>query len=538
MSAQLTLRGGQVVNADPVTDLADYEVPASSPGGLQLAGPRAAVARPRGTVSLRPVIQLPPPPGQVGRIVRLANGQMAVTPSSLVKPGGPAPFTPPVPQTDPPPGQPIIQGLPDGSLCVAPLPAAFAGDDAQQINAAILQAGGAQGYGGLVRLGPWAYVINSTIVLPPQMTGTAFSTNAGYNRGQGPVSLHGIYGATVLNLGPACFTAIYCHRSDWWNPQQNSQPNPMLLGSSIRDIMIDATNNTAGGVIGIDMGDMWGGQVTGVLIRNFYSAAGTSIGFYKVNRLEWSEKWFIQLHTINCDNHVVVDMVGAVNGQVSHEYCDWDLYMYMLGASGTLSGNGQNGMTWLNGAFQGSGMIRIRGNHGGGGAGTPGYVIKFGGGANDGLNGNWAQAYNVEWDVVVESNAASNGPMLLVLNGANNQMKGHGQVVAQFGGWVNSVLNGGTFAVSGRVNNDPGLLAVPTLTVAASGSHFTYSGIDIALYLTGLGGATITNVKINGNSIGWNPAAPCLLGYLTDGCTVQFNYSGGTPLIAGLPISN
>jgi len=248
--------------------------------------------------------------------------------------------------------------MPDGTLAVMPLPAAFAGDDSGQINAACLQAGGAQGYGGLVRLAPLPYNCLSTIVLPAQSTGQTNSTNAGYARGQGPVSIHGVRGATVLNMGAACTNLFYCHRTDWWNPQQNSQPTPMMFGSSIRDIIIDGTAAPAG-AIGIDAGDMWGFECTGVMIRNLFSAAGTSIGFYKCNRLEWSEKWKVELHTINVDNHVVVDVVGAVNNQTSHEYCDWYLYMYMLGSGATLSGVGQNGLTFQNGAFQGSPCRRL-----------------------------------------------------------------------------------------------------------------------------------------------------------------------------------
>jgi hypothetical protein len=436
---------------------------------------------------------------------------------------------PPRPKVDPPPGVAVIQGQADGTLVVSPLPPGVGGDDAAVINAALLEAAHADASGvnggGVVQLQPGTYSILSSIVVPAQSWGPASGGNSGYGAGAGPVALQGVYGATVLRLGAQGGTCIYCHRGSWWNPKQNSQPTGILPGARISDLIIDGALASAANAqsIGIDAGDMWGLQITGVMIRdfwtttggNFYSTVG-SVGYYQSNVTQYTEKYTVSIQTVNCDNHVIVDSNAA--GHNSHEYGDWDLSMYMLGGGSTASGNGQNGMTWINGSFMGNGKLFIRGNHGGGGAGSPGYVLQVGGGPNDAAFG-YAQLYNCDYQVGVEGNGSSNLPQLVILAGANNVIKGFGQFQAQYAGWAVSNLNGGVFGVAGRISGDATLTTPPAFALAASGGTATYHGVDAAMYVSG---GAVTNVTINGVSTP-STAGPFIL---RDGNTVKATYTG------------
>lgn len=156
-------------------------------------------------------------------------------------------------KTDPPPGVPLIQALPNGDVVVLPLThptvAGQAGvytDDAQAINAAAIQAGGSYGFGGRVILGPWHYNIQSPIVIPQQSTQTGTGVGAG-----GPVSLVGVRGATILqqNFSGIC---VYAHRSQAYGAQFGL--TAQLPMGAIRDIVIDMTGAGAGS-IGWDVGD-------------------------------------------------------------------------------------------------------------------------------------------------------------------------------------------------------------------------------------------------------------------------------------------
>src|SRR6267154_329987 len=160
MAAQPSFAGGRMVMVDPVTDTKAFAPPPGAPGAAMLSGPRTPVRPP---VSTSPLIIMPPAPGTMGRLKRMPGGRMIVTPTNIGRPRAQLTVLQP-PNTDPPPGIPVIQTMTDGSLVVAPL-ASFPGyagmDDAGPLNAACLQATGAYGRGGLVRLLPADYNIRS-----------------------------------------------------------------------------------------------------------------------------------------------------------------------------------------------------------------------------------------------------------------------------------------------------------------------------------------------------------------------------------------
>jgi len=207
------------------------------------------------------------------------------------------------------------------------------------------------GTGGTVFLGPGDFYISTQITLP-QPSGAAGALDGLY-----AVSLRGTRGTVIHQLGA---TGIFMHRAAGYNNQNNS-PNPMARQGSITDIVLDGASAPAGAV-GMDVGDGWGYQVD-ACIRNFDSSG--AIAFYQANRHFWTEKGNFRLDIINCANGVVVDCL-VYAGDCSHEYTDWDLRFYLLGAGATATGGGQNGIIYTNGSYNGGGKLRMRGNHGGG----------------------------------------------------------------------------------------------------------------------------------------------------------------------------
>lgn len=255
MSAQPALAGGRIVYVDPVADPAAYSPPPDSPGAAMLAGPRTLLAHPRPPVSIAPVIPLPVPPGTVGRLVRLPNGQMGMTPSNLEPV---ASQVPPVPNLDPPPGTTVIQGQPDGSYVVSPLPVSFGGDDAGQINAAALQAysqgadtNTGQNPGARIVFGYGYFNCKSGIVIPATVSA----------QGQGAGS------RLMLNFTG---TGVYHHRTNGYGAQFGS-PAQQQCGY-LRDFVIDGTGSGPGTIL-LDVGDGIGIDVRGVQLINADSTA-------------------------------------------------------------------------------------------------------------------------------------------------------------------------------------------------------------------------------------------------------------------------
>jgi hypothetical protein len=420
----------------------------------------------------------------------------------------------------------VTAGWLGGQICVVPPSGDTSGaTDVTNINNAFTALVSA-GTGGTVQLMPGDYYINSTITVPQEL-GSSTTT------GNYPCSLTASQGATVIHQLSACSGAstpgIYMHRPVQYGGgvSQNSQPNPMAPMGRLSGFTLAGTGMTSTNYqIGIDAGDGWGGWVTDVCVKDFYSVSGNSIGIYLINRIGWSEKWTIRAHTINNDQHVVVDTLNpSNNNDCSSEYNEFDLRMYMLGGSFTTSSAGQMGIQWWNGTFLGGGLVKIRGNHGGGGSGNAGTVLQVGGGASDGTSGNWAQIYNTEFDVSVEGNGSSNLPHLIRLNNAsgNNSLSGHGLLVSQYGGWQNSVLNGGNFKFSGFIVNDPGLqTGWPSTSFPGFGTAWTNNGPDALV--TVAGGGT-TGISVNGTGTGLTSG--CF--FLKAGSKITVSGSGAAP---------
>jgi hypothetical protein len=350
--------------------------------------------------------------------------------------------------------------------------------DVTALNGAFTALTGA-GVGGTVQLLPGDYYINAQVTVPQQ----SVAGTGGY-----PCSLIGSRGATVIHhVGGA--TGLYVHRSGSLGPVQNMQPTGIVVAGRIADFILDGTLAPTG-AIGMDCGDAWGMHVD-VQITNYYTAG--AIGFNQVNRVMFTEKCYFKLVTTNCTNHIVVD---SISSQLSHEYNDWDIYQFALGASATALNAGQISMTFQNGAYQGGGRLFMRGNHGGGGTGPPGELLLVTG--QDGSS-NYSKLFNVEFDIVVESSSSSNQPSVLVLGGPNNTFGGHGMIVPQLGGWQPSILNGGQFKFSGRLHSDTGLTSVTAPGVPAANATITNNQIDSVVTVTG---GTAVNINLNGVATG------------------------------------
>jgi hypothetical protein len=326
------LAGGRMVNVDPAADVGRFTLPPGSPGALQLQGPREALLNPPKTIPAgRQVIPLPPRPGVPGRLVRRADGTLAVTPWSLPRAVGQAA---PVPYTDPPMGaNAAIQGLPDGSVVVLPLAmVGFPGaDDSGPINEALLRLPtytdpetGIVYQRGRVLLAAASYNIQAGIVKPPM------------------ADLAGQGAGTRLNVSGAAVTGIYSHFGPGGGSQQRK-------GGTIRDLLIDGTNAT-GASTGIDIGDGWGHSLERVWIQNFGGAG--AIGLAVVNRQSFTEKFTArQVHLIMNSTAAYHFTVVSV---ISQEYQDLQYYIW--------APNNANGVT-----FQGlnwNGRLEINGNIG------------------------------------------------------------------------------------------------------------------------------------------------------------------------------
>lgn len=254
---QVIMAGGRAVAADPVTDLAAFSVPPDSPGGRMLEGPRAQAFTPRLAAAVRPVVQLPPPPGTPGRLVKLPGGRMGVSQFSLpamAQHTARAPVT--GPNLDPPLGAQVIQSMPDGTIVVSPLPPGYQGaDDAGVINTALLQCAsnrvgpdGISVTGGRVKLSPGIFNCKSTV-------------SADY---VAPIYLQGAgTGATVLSFSG---TGDAVSMSNPYKPAGGST-TVKVWGGGISDLTIDGTNAGPGSA-GLHTGDMKFGRVLNVQIQN------------------------------------------------------------------------------------------------------------------------------------------------------------------------------------------------------------------------------------------------------------------------------
>jgi hypothetical protein len=455
---------------------------------------------------------------------------MAVSPSNLQPATAAGVPAPPAPNTDPPPGTTVLQGQPDGSIVVSPLPLSFGGDDAGQINAACLQLQGqgadtnsGQNPGGVVVLGYGFFNCLSGIVVPATVS----------MRGQGNGS------RIMVNFTGGI--GVYHHRTNGYGGQFG---NPAQQGCGyLRDFVIDGTGTGPGSVL-LDVGDGIGIDVTNVECVNadstaaftanvagqltlpagvslpvglpvimqgaslpngaiagyvYYvatsignvvtlvncpkgtavtfggSGSGTllcSIGLHVTDYVFWSEKSFkynvlVQNNAIN----VVLDTYspGMVPGDVSLEYNRIEINMFCNA--------GQQGVAVSAGANLGGVRLHIYGNMSSLPVGltqaTAGVaMLTFSG--QDYSGQNQSRMYSGELHTKVEGNPG-NGQGNAVYPYAVFCASGIEYVRTSFGflthSLANSVLNGGEFSVAGMALTDTGL-------TQAFPSNFVSGGVN------------------------------------------------------------
>jgi hypothetical protein len=412
---------------------------------------------------------------------------MTMTPSNLV---GPVPAFAPGPgpiNTDPPPGIPIIQTQPDGTLIVLPLSYfGYTGDDAGPINDALQRcheiAGGPSQYGGsyngpwqfgTVQLGPYDYQIQSTIVKPPA------------------VNLVGHRGGTRLFVA-AGVIGIYSHVA--MGGPQVSSPAQMTMGA-IRDLWIDGS---AGAASGIDFGGAWGAEITGVSMVNF--TANGAIGLHLNNApnsvaAEWTEKCKIECHIKHCNIACVIENSSSNPQSDSFEYNDITLYIIL---DNTTSPSPQQGIILRGGAYLSGGSLKVRGNF----PANSGPVLNITG--SDG-SGGWSSIYHSFVDITVESNANTNQPQTIVFGNANNFI--HiclGILTFQFASWVPSNATAANFQFKGVIDGDNALLAANAAVTtpgvpAANTDQANLTQTDVMVYISG---GTGVAVKVDGVATG------------------------------------
>jgi len=322
-----------MVMVDPVTDTAAFNPPPDAPGAALIAGPRTAEQNPRPPVPTSPLIVMPPAPGTIGRLKRMPGGKMIVTPTNFGQARAQMTVIQP-PNTDPPPGIPVIQTMTDGSLAVAPL-ASFPGyagmDDAGPLNAACLQATGAYGRGGLLRLLPADYNLLSQWQIGQQ------ATNG--QTGFGPCSVYGIPGATRIlvnyNATLASGGAVNMHRTSGYGQQFGNPADPPT--GSLKYLIIDGTNAGNNAAL-LSVGDGWGYEVHQVYCDN--AAGNNSVGAYFNKQVFWSEKDRFLMHL---RGNTIAGIFDTQNADVSHEYNWIELFLFCnAGQQGIILQNGVN----------------------------------------------------------------------------------------------------------------------------------------------------------------------------------------------------
>jgi len=398
--AQAVIREGRLVYVSPVTDLADYTLPTGTPGALMLAGPRASYYSPRPAASTAIVIPHP------------AQGL----------------------NTDPPPGVPVIQGMQDGSLAVAPLASfGYVGDDAGPINAAALQLQAQGQAGGRISLLPKAYNLQSQVQLGISQI------------------LQGAGQQTQLNQN---FTGTGIWQHDANNPGGGFGSYETLAGG-IRDLVLDGTGAGPGSV-GMDIGDCVGYRMANVQIQNF-SGAG-SVGLYLVNRYFFTERSHFQARLHGNAQNCVLDTVSG-QGENSFEF---DYFDFILSANAT--GSGQDGFVIQGGSYISKGFLRLTGNFVTSGHALTSAAVRVQG--NDPITGFISHITHSQLLVGVETdNASANAPATIIFgttSGSNiNSITNCTGFLVFDDGWTASNAVAATFGpFGGMIVGDAGLQAL------------------------------------------------------------------------------
>lgn len=486
-ASQASFRDGRLVYVDPVLDPADFAgLPASSPGAAMLAGPAWAAAHPVPPAPTAPVIPLPVPPGTTGRLVRLPGGRMGVTPANLQRAMGPAEVAPPV-NFDPPPGTNVIQDMPDGTLVVTPLPAGFNGDDAGQINTALLQSvsntpvgivASPTNRGGKVILGPGVFQAKSGIV--------ANAVAPQYLEGAG-------LGATYI-----AFTGT----GDAIRMFDNYIPTGGALsirswGGGVSKLTVDVSG--AGlNAVGLHIGDMKGSYFSQVQVQ--HANSGTGVGVWVDNTLFWTEDVIGEFHILDCNQAVVFDMNSSYSGAPSGSgsvNIDNNVWTFNIGGQGT----GQSGILVTGGAFIYHSRIYLHGGmRSSSVAHTNWCALRVGNnfGANDG-----SAIFHCELIFQMESDGAgANTPQTIIQAHAGNNINGCWGYMNFMSGYA-AGSTPAQFIFMGPIHGDstltaPSMSGIPAAG-AGAGPQQTNNGPATNVVVSG---GTGVNISIDGTSTG------------------------------------
>jgi len=171
-------------------------------------------------------------------------------------------------------------------------------------------------------------------------------TTAGTTGGN-PVCLRGLGPSTIIQGKGAGTIVIYYHRTSGYGAQYN-QAAQQTVGY-IHNLVIDGTNTT-GAAVGLDCGDGWGGDISGVRVANFDTTGARGIRF--AQDIFWCEKWRFWVELLN--NTTQMYQTTAIPGSDhSHEYNYFDIDMFC--------NQNQQGIV-IDGVNMGGSQLILRGN--------------------------------------------------------------------------------------------------------------------------------------------------------------------------------
>lgn len=378
------------------------------------------------------------------------------------------------PKIDPPPGVAVIQGQPDGTLVVSPLPPGLGGDDAGQINAALLQCAsdrtlpdGHTINGGTVRLAANSiFQVKSTISCPYVA----------------PIRLDG--------AGPGSTVLAFSGTGDCVSMYNNYVPaggaaSITVWGGGVGGMTIDGTNAGAGSA-GLHCGDMKYGSFTRLNIQYFQGAG--SIGLWIDNRKFWTEncdfECFLLYNTTGCQ----IDVTGAGGtATAAHDNC-----RYRLRVAGPPLGNA---VVITNGANIYHCELFIMGGIRSAVSGTQNYFLTVTGSSSVGPS----IANNCKIIMFCESDGGNPvTPGMILTGAAANQISGSGHLSYQTGSGTPSSI-AGVFQFNGTIHNDTALTTPFPVGAPPLGTPKTNTGPAALMCVSG---GTVTAIKVNGVTTG------------------------------------
>src|SRR6516162_5300382 len=381
---------------------------------------------------------------------------------------------------------------------------------------------------GLVANGGEVFLAAGTFTVKPPSGLKALvppaQTTAGTSGGN-PVCLRGLGPSTIIQGKGAGTIVIYYHRTSGYSAQFN-QPAQKTVGY-IHNLVIDGTNTT-GAAVGLDCGDGWGGDISGVRVANFDTTGAIGIRF--AQDVFWCEKWRFWVELQN--NTTAMYQTTAIPGSDhSHEYNYFDINMF--------ANQNQQGIV-IDGVNMGGSQLILRGNM----CQTTATVLPPTGnvaalsiinttGANN-AESRWfeGQIYmKVEFNNTPQFPIGTIAPYVIFSDGvARGIQQCNGYLLAS--NLSNSNLNNAEFSFAGTIAADVNLAqAFPGApgsnstvnpgsnpAVPASGTIQQNYGPNAQVFVTG---GTVSGVTINGIPTGMTSGAF----YLAAGGSITLNYT-------------